>query len=137
MWQATCDSWGITFSPTRGFTTHGELHPIPSSYPSFNSSITTLNPFFLDFPLIIKNSIHFQVGVFFGGLAIAKDEQVIKSNCPNIIVGTPGRILALVRSKKLNLKNLKHFILDECDKMLEQLGISFFPYRILFTNLMF
>merc|ERR1739846_272643 len=62
-----------------------------------------------------------KVGVFFGGLAIAKDEQVLKSNCPNIIVGTPGRILALVRSKKLNLKNLKHFILDECDKMLEQL----------------
>ena len=24
--------------------------------------------------------------------------------------------------KKLNLKNIKHFILDECDKMLEQLG---------------
>ena len=65
--------------------------------------------------MIIKNFILFQVGVFFGGLAIAKDEQVIKSNCPNIIVGTPGRILALVRSKKLNLKNLKHFILDECD----------------------
>ena len=84
----------------------------------------------MDFPLIIKNFIHFQVGVFFGGLAIAKDEQVIKSNCPNIIVGTPGRILALVRSKKLNLKNLKHFILDECDKMLEQLGMYLiFPYR--------
>jgi len=64
-----------------------------------------------------------KVGVFFGGLAIAKDEQVLKSNCPNIIVGTPGRILALVRSKKLNLKNLKHFILDECDKMLEQLDM--------------
>merc|ERR1712007_319701 len=57
------------------------------------------------------------------GLAIAKDETVVKSNCPNIIVGTPGRILALVRSKKLNLKNLKHFILDECDKMLEQLDM--------------
>ena len=90
----------------------------------------------MDIPLIIKNSIHFQVGVFFGGLAIAKDEQVIKSNCPNIIVGTPGRILALVRSKKLNLKNLKHFILDECDKMLEQLGILIFSLHN-FTNLMF
>jgi len=64
-----------------------------------------------------------KVGVFFGGLAIAKDEQVLKANCPNIVVGTPGRILALVRSKKLNLKNLKHFILDECDKMLEQLDM--------------
>merc|ERR1712029_392391 len=64
-----------------------------------------------------------KVGVFFGGLAISKDEQVLKNNCPHIVVGTPGRVLALVRSKKLNLKNIKHFILDECDKMLEQLDM--------------
>merc|ERR1712228_574797 len=64
-----------------------------------------------------------KVGVFFGGLAITKDEQVLKDNCPHIVVGTPGRILALVRSKKLNLKHCKHFILDECDKMLEQLDM--------------
>jgi ATP-dependent RNA helicase UAP56/SUB2 len=55
-------------------------------------------------------------------MAITKDEAVLKSNCPHIVVGTPGRILALVKSKKLNLKHLKHYILDECDKMLEQLG---------------
>lgn len=60
--------------------------------------------------------------MFFGGLNIQKDEQTLKSNCPHIVVGTPGRILALVRSKKLNLRNLKHFVLDECDKMLEALG---------------
>jgi len=64
-----------------------------------------------------------KVGVFFGGLPIAKDEAVIKSNCPHIVVGTPGRILALVKSKKLILKTLKHFILDECDKMLAELDM--------------
>jgi len=64
-----------------------------------------------------------KVGVFFGGISISKDEETLKNNCPHIVVGTPGRILALVRSKKLNLKNLKHFILDECDKMLEQLDM--------------
>ena len=62
------------------------------------------------------------MAVFFGGLPILKDEEVLKNNCPHIVVGTPGRILALVKNKKLNLKNLKHFVLDECDKMLEQLG---------------
>jgi ATP-dependent RNA helicase UAP56/SUB2 len=51
-----------------------------------------------------------------------KDVQTLKSNCPHIVVGTPGRILALVRAKKLTLKNVKQFILDECDKMLEALG---------------
>lgn len=64
-----------------------------------------------------------KVGVFFGGLAIAKDEEVLKHNCPHIVVGTPGRILALVRSKKLILKHLKHFILDECDRMLSELDM--------------
>ncbi|XP_024877965.1 ATP-dependent RNA helicase WM6-like [Temnothorax curvispinosus] len=66
---------------------------------------------------------HVKVGVFFGGLPITKDEEVLKTVCPHIVVGTPGRILALVRSKKLNLKHLKHFILDECDKMLELLDM--------------
>jgi len=64
-----------------------------------------------------------KVGVFFGGLAISKDETVLKNNCPHIVVGTPGRILALTRTKKLNLKHLKHFVLDECDKMLSELDM--------------
>lgn len=63
-----------------------------------------------------------KVGVFFGGLPIQKDEETLKTMTPHIVVGTPGRILALIRNKKLNFKHLKHFILDECDKMLEQLG---------------
>ena len=58
----------------------------------------------------------------FFGISIKKDEEVMKTNCPHIVVGTPGRILALCRDKTLNLKHIKHFILDECDKMLEQLG---------------
>ena len=63
-----------------------------------------------------------KISVFFGGISIKKDEETLKNNCPHIVVGTPGRILALVRDKTLNTKNLKHFILDECDKMLDQLG---------------
>lgn len=67
-----------------------------------------------------------RVSVFFGGVSIKKDEETLKGNsCPHIVVGTPGRILALVRDRTLNLKNTKHFILDECDKMLEQLGKCF------------
>lgn len=65
--------------------------------------------------------------MFFGGLSIKKDEEVLKRNCPHVVVGTPGRILALVRNKSLILKNVKHFVLDECDKMLEQLGEPLLP----------
>jgi superfamily II DNA/RNA helicase len=64
-----------------------------------------------------------KTSVFFGGVPITKDKETLKSNCPSIVVGTPGRINALVREKALNLKNIKHFILDECDNMLEKLDM--------------
>jgi len=70
-----------------------------------------------------KYMSNIKIAVFFGGISIKKDQQVFKTNCPHIVVGTPGRILALTREKTLNLKHVKHFILDECDKMLEQIDM--------------
>ncbi|KAL3983298.1 NLR family CARD domain-containing protein 3 [Sarotherodon galilaeus] len=72
---------------------------------------------------MIYACVFLQVAVFFGGLPIKKDEEVLKKDSPHIVVGTPGRILALTRNKTLNLRHMKHFILDECDKMLEQLDM--------------
>ena len=65
-----------------------------------------------------------RVGTFFGGTPVSKDAELLKdkSKCPHIVVATPGRLNALVRDKVLDAKNVKHFVLDECDKMLEQLG---------------
>ena len=63
-----------------------------------------------------------KVAVFFGGIPIKADEDTLKLNCPHIVVGTPGRILALAKSKALVLRHVKHFIIDECDKVLETLG---------------
>jgi len=64
-----------------------------------------------------------KVAVFFGGMPIEKDKKVLKENTPHIVVGTPGRILGLIKQKALNLKNIKHFVLDECDKMLDALDM--------------
>ncbi|CAO3650633.1 unnamed protein product [Mucor fragilis] len=63
--------------------------------------------------------------VFYGGVPMTKDVEILKdkARCPHILVGTPGRVLALVRDKHLKLANVKHFVLDECDKMLEQLDM--------------
>jgi ATP-dependent RNA helicase UAP56/SUB2/ATP-dependent RNA helicase DDX39 len=63
-----------------------------------------------------------KVAVFYGGVNIKTHKDLLKNECPHIVVGTPGRILALARDKDLSLKNVRHFILDECDKMLESLG---------------
>jgi ATP-dependent RNA helicase UAP56/SUB2 len=65
-----------------------------------------------------------RVSTFYGGTPVSKDSEILrdKSKCPHIVVATPGRLNALARDKVLDAKNVKHFVLDECDKMLEQLG---------------
>lgn len=62
--------------------------------------------------------------VFYGGVGIKQNQEILadKEKCPNIIVGTPGRILALVRDNSLKLSNISSFVIDECDKVLEALG---------------
>lgn len=65
-----------------------------------------------------------KTAVFYGGTPMQKDVESLanKDTHPNIIVATPGRLNALVRDKKLRLGNVKVFVLDECDKMLDQIG---------------
>ncbi|VDK57458.1 unnamed protein product [Gongylonema pulchrum] len=69
-----------------------------------------------------------RIAVFFGGIPIRKDEETLKSSPPHIVVGTPGRTLQLARQGILKLKNIKYFVLDECDKMIGDNGTS--PFAI-------
>ena len=65
-----------------------------------------------------------KTAVFYGGTDIKENEKMLanKETHPNVIVATPGRLNALVRDKKLRLGSIKFFVLDECDKMLDQIG---------------
>ena len=67
-----------------------------------------------------------KTAVFYGGVAPQKDYDLLanKDTHPHIIVGTPGRLNMLLRDKKLSLRNIKVFVLDECDKMLDQIGTT-------------
>eukprot|EP00242_Pyramimonas_sp_CCMP2087_P003448 CAMPEP_0198229508 /NCGR_PEP_ID=MMETSP1445-20131203/114160_1 /TAXON_ID=36898 /ORGANISM="Pyramimonas sp., Strain CCMP2087" /LENGTH=427 /DNA_ID=CAMNT_0043909971 /DNA_START=116 /DNA_END=1399 /DNA_ORIENTATION=- len=64
-----------------------------------------------------------RVGVIFGGINIKEQEETLKKEKPNVIVGTPGRVKALGNSKILKLGSVRHFVLDECDKMLGALDM--------------
>lgn len=61
--------------------------------------------------------------VVYGGVPIQKDIEMLGSSAPNILIGTPGRIIALIRQKKLNTNSIAHFVLDECDRCLESLDM--------------
>lgn len=71
-----------------------------------------------------KNLDQVSVAVFMGGTSVGQDKKNLREKPGfHIVVGTPGRILALVKEGALNLKHIKHFIVDECDKMLDQLDM--------------
>ena len=65
-----------------------------------------------------KFGIGLKVQGLIGGANIARQIESLKKK-PQIIVGSAGRILELSRKNKLNLRNVKIFVLDEFDRLLD------------------
>lgn len=63
--------------------------------------------------------------VVYGGISIQQNVDMLKDpkTTPHILIGTPGRLLALLKGKQLNAERICHFVLDECDKCLEKLDM--------------
>ncbi|MCF8368960.1 MAG: DEAD/DEAH box helicase [Bacteroidales bacterium] len=57
-----------------------------------------------------------QVAIY-GGSDIVKQIKAVKNN-PQIIVGTPGRVLDMIKRKSLKVDKIKWLVLDEADEML-------------------
>jgi superfamily II DNA/RNA helicase len=69
-----------------------------------------------------------KVAAVYGGSPMDKDKEMLKKDSPQILVGTPGRVLYLTDKGKdkeaaLSLDKLTHFILDECDKCIDTLDM--------------
>ena len=77
-----------------------------------------------EFERFSKHFTGVKTACFYGGNPFINDKTVLTEQKPTIIVGTPGRIHQHVREKTLNLKELSIFVLDECDKLLENLGLK-------------
>ncbi len=65
----------------------------------------------------------YSVEVIYGGQPINDHIKMLNKKPPTILIGTPGRTLALTKKKALNLENVKYFVLDECDQVLEALDM--------------
>jgi len=76
-----------------------------------------------EFDRFAKYMTNVKAGVVYGGIPIAQDKEMLTNDCPQILIGTPGRVLGLCRDKHLKLDNLEHFVLDECDKCLDKLDM--------------
>jgi ATP-dependent RNA helicase UAP56/SUB2 len=64
-----------------------------------------------------------KTAVLFGGIPKADNIKLLAAEKPTVVVGTPGRLWDLIESGDLKVDKVKHFILDECDKMLETLDM--------------
>jgi ATP-dependent RNA helicase DeaD len=53
----------------------------------------------------------------YGGADISKQMKQLNSGA-HIVVGTPGRVLDLIKRKKLKVENIDRLVLDEADEML-------------------
>jgi superfamily II DNA/RNA helicase len=72
------------------------------------------------------------VVVAMGKFTPVQTEYAIKENLPrgtanitaHIVVGTPGTMIELLRKKIIDVSELKVFVLDEADNMLDQDGLG-------------
>jgi ATP-dependent RNA helicase DeaD len=65
----------------------------------------------------LAEQLDLQVVAVYGGHTLAKQINQLKGK-PHIVVGTPGRILDLIRRKALTLAGVSKLVLDEADQML-------------------
>ncbi|XP_060583118.1 uncharacterized protein LOC132739421 [Ruditapes philippinarum] len=61
-----------------------------------------------------------EVVAFVGGRRVSDDVRRLRSGKVHVVVGTPGRIMHLIKERALEMRCLKMFVLDEADEMLSR-----------------
>jgi ATP-dependent RNA helicase RhlE len=62
--------------------------------------------------------LHMRSTIIFGGVNINPQKKYLKQGV-DIVIGTPGRLLDLIRQKSLNLSLIEILVIDEADRMLD------------------
>ncbi|HEX9058945.1 MAG TPA: DEAD/DEAH box helicase [Clostridia bacterium] len=74
--------------------------------------------------LLSKNSeIKLTSAVIIGNVNIERQIEKLKEK-PNIIVGSPGRILELIKKRKISAHTIKTIVIDESDRLLDENNIE-------------
>jgi ATP-dependent RNA helicase RhlE len=59
-----------------------------------------------------------RTAVVFGGVSINPQIDTLRGGC-DLLIATPGRLLDLAEQRVLDLREVRHFVLDEADRMLD------------------
>ncbi|GAB6065259.1 hypothetical protein JCM9492_03510 [Aquifex pyrophilus] len=60
-----------------------------------------------------------RIYAFYGGMKVFSNLKVLSSQEVDVVIGTPGRIRDLIERQALRLDNVRYFVLDEVDVMLD------------------
>ena len=60
-----------------------------------------------------------KLSVLCGGIPLAPQLASLAQHAPQVVVGTPGRVLELVQKDALDLRGVRTLVLDEADRMLD------------------
>ncbi|ETW04804.1 hypothetical protein H310_03937, partial [Aphanomyces invadans] len=93
-------SWALILAPTREIALQ-----IQHVLTTLIAAIPTLSPS--------------MVVACIGGLDIHDDERRLQQRATRVVVGTPGRVKALVQRKAIPMASMHLFVLDEVDKLME------------------
>lgn len=78
-----------------------------------------------EFDRFRKHLTELRCAVVYGGVPITQNVEMLSKpeTVPHILIGTPGRMVALIKQGHLKTEKIAHFVLDECDKLLEKLDM--------------
>jgi ATP-dependent RNA helicase RhlB len=67
---------------------------------------------------LLNGPLGLQIGCFYGGVGYVAQLAQIKAG-PDIIIGTPGRLLDLAEKKRLNFRECGFLVIDEADRLFD------------------
>lgn len=68
--------------------------------------------------LLLNRALGLEIGCFYGGVGYAAQLAQIKAG-PDLIIGTPGRLLDLAERKRLDFKECGFLVIDEADRLFD------------------
>ncbi|GAA0766312.1 DEAD/DEAH box helicase [Clostridium subterminale] len=70
-----------------------------------------------------KSALDIKSTVIMGDVNIKRQVEKLKDK-PQFVIGSPGRILELIKMKKISAHTVKTIVIDECDKLLDKNNLN-------------
>lgn len=67
---------------------------------------------------LLASHLHIRIGCFYGGVGYERQEHLLDKGV-DVVIGTPGRLIDLNQSKKLQFDDIGILVIDEADRLFD------------------